>query len=132
MKHYRDESIIDSYNRDRLEREKKHRENMSLDDKLKAIKNNFDISDKLYGEFSSLKFKLDNERLLMGEFRKYQRELIELKSKLFDVFKTTWKELIMYSTDIPSKTFKTYSERFKIYDYNVKRHSFNGTIFDDN
>jgi len=132
MKHYRDESIIDSYNRDRLEREKKHRENMSLDDKLKAIKNNFDISDKLYGEFSSLKFKLDNERLLMGEFRKYQRELIELKSKLFDVFKTTWKELIMYSTDIPSETFKTYSERFKIYDYNVKRNSFNGTIFDDN
>lgn len=127
-----DESIIDSPKRNRLERERKYSETMSLEDKLESIKNNFDITDNLFGEYSSLKFKLNNERLLMGEFRKYQRELRTLKSELFNIFKISWKELIMHSEDIPSKTFKTYSIRFKRYDYNLERNSFNGTIFDDN
>ena len=71
------------------------------------------------------------KKIYINEFRKYQKELRRLKSVVFSVFKTTWNELIMHSKDIPSKTFKTYSKRFKMYDYDVKRNSFNGTIFND-
>ena len=105
-------------------------DNKTLEDKIKLIKENFDASDKKYGEYSNLKSKLNNGRLFLGEITRYQKELIEIKNEMFDLFKISWSNLIKYSNDIPSKTFNMYRARYKIYNYDVKRNNFDVTIFD--
>ena len=124
MKNYQDESLVHSYKRHMMEREN------ALEDKIKLIKENFDASDKKYGEYSNLKSKLNNGRLFLGEITRYQKELIEIKNEMFDLFEISWSNLIRYSNDIPTKTFNIYRARYKIYNYDVKRNNFNVTIFD--
>ena len=130
MKHYQDESILHSYKRHMSERENALENNITLEDKLNLIRSNFEASDNKFGKYSALKLKLNNERLLLGEFTKYQKELIEIKNEMFDLFKISWSNLIKYGNDVPSKTFNMYRKRYKMYNYDVKRNNFNVTIFD--
>ena len=130
MKRYQDESILKSYKRHMSERENVLENNKTLEDKLNLIRSDFEASDNKFGEYSALKLKLNNERLFLGEITKYQKELIEIKNEMFDLFKISWSNLIKYSNDIPPKTFNMYRARYKIYNYDLKRNTFNVTIFD--
>ena len=130
MKNYQDESIFHSYKRHMMERENALEDNRTLEDKINLIRSDFDASDKKFGEYSALKLKLNNERLFLGEITKYQKELIEIKNEMFDLFKISWSNLIKYGNDVPSKTFNMYRKRYKMYNYDVKRNNFNVTIFD--
>ena len=130
MKHYQDESILKSYKRHMIERENPLEDNKTLEDKLNLIRSDFEASDKKFGEYSALKLKLNNGRLFLGEVTKYQKKLIEIKNEMFDLFKISWSNLIKYGNDIPTKTFKMYRTRYKIYNYDMKRNTFNVTIFD--
>ena len=130
MKQYKDESIIHSYKRHKRERENPLKEDKTLEEKLKLINDNFDLSDKEYNRYSSIKFKLHNGRLFKGEITRYQKELINMKKEMFDTFNTTWYNLTKYQNDIPFDSFKRYKNRFDSYDYDVKRNKFKGSIFD--
>jgi len=130
MKHYQDESILHSYKRQMMERENALEDNSTLEDKLNLIRNNFEESDNKFGEYSALKLKLNNGRLFLGEFTKYQKEVIKIKNEMFDLFKISWSNLIKYNNDLPPKTFNMYRARYKIYNYDIKRNTFNVTIFD--
>ena len=130
MKNYQDESIFHSYKRHMMERENALEDNRTLEDKINLIRSDFEASDKKFREYSALKLKLNNGRLFLGEVTKYQKEVIEIKNEMFDLFKISWSNLIKYSNDIPTKTFNIYRARYKIYNYDVKRNNFNVTIFD--
>ena len=130
MKHYQDESILHSYKRHMKERENAVEDDTTLEDKLNLIRSDFEASDKKFGKYSALKLKLNNGRLFLGEITKYQKELIEIKNEMFDLFKISWSNLIKYGNDIPHKTFNMYRAKYKIYNYDVKRNNFNVTIFD--
>jgi len=77
-------------------------DNKTLEDKIKLIKSNFDIADKLYYKYSSINYQLNNGKLFKWEFIKYQKELNEIKTEMSDAFKTAW------ISGIPSKNFKIY------------------------
>ena len=83
-------------------------DNKTLEDKIKLIKSNFDIADKFYDKYSSIKYQLNNGKLFNGEVLKYQKELNEIKTEMPDAFKTAWIELNKYRSGIPSKNFKIY------------------------
>ena len=86
--------------------EREMQDNKTLEDKIKLIKSNFDIADKFYDKYSSINHQLNNGRLLLGEFTKYQKELNEIKTEMSDAFKTAWIELNKYRSGIPSENFK--------------------------
>ena len=83
-------------------------DNKTLEDKIKLIKSNFDIADKFYDKYSSIKHQLNNGKLFNGEVIKYQKELNEIKTEMSDAFKTAWIEHNKYRSGIPSENFKIY------------------------
>ena len=115
-KKYKDEYELQYLNMDKPLEDK-----ITLEDKLKLIKNNFDNADKKYLKYASTKSYLNSDKLFLGEVTRYKKELNKIKSELFDVFKTTWVDLIRYKYDLPSETFKRYHDRYKTYNYDVTR-----------
>ena len=122
------ESIVEKYKRHKEEREKPLM--ISLEKKLKLIEENFNLSDKEFNKYSTIKSKLTNGYLFLGEVTRLQKELKVMKDEMFDVFKKTWNDLLIYSKDIPSNTLKKYQIKFDIYNFDVTRNRFNETIFD--
>ena len=122
------ESIVEKYKRHKEEREKPLM--ISLEKKLKLIEENFNLSDKEFNKYSTIKSKLTNGYLFLGEVTRLQKELKVMKEEMFDVFKKTWNDLLIYSKDIPSNTLKKYQIKFDIYNFDVTRNRFNETIFD--
>ena len=128
MKSYQDEeSLVHSFGRHKLEREiiEYRDSNKTLEDKLQLIDENFNLSDEKYSKYSSMKFKLNNGKLFLGEATRYRKELRKMEEDLFNTFKKTWGDLIRYGKDIPSNKFKTYRVRYNTYNYNPARNRFN-------
>ena len=66
----------------------------SLDEKLKLIEENFNLSDKEFNKYSTIKSKLNNGTLFLGEFKRYEKELKEIRKDMFDSFKKTWYDIV--------------------------------------
>ena len=117
------ESIVEKYKRHKEEREKPLM--ISLEKKLKLIEENFNLSDKEFNKYSTIKSKLDNGTLFLGEVTRYKKELKEIRKDMFDIFKKTWYDLLRHSEDIPSDTLKKYQIKFDTYNFDIRRNTFN-------
>ena len=115
----------DEYELQYLSKRKPLEEHYTLEKKLEVIKKNFDISDKQFEKYSFIKSQLNNGNLLKGEFMRYQKELNKIKNEISDIFKKTWHDLNRYGYDLPSSTFKLYRQRYKNYNYDITRNTFN-------
>ena len=97
----------------------------SLDEKLKLIEENFNLSDKEFSKYSTIKSKLNNGTLFLGEVKRYEKELKEIRKDMFDSFKKTWYDIVRHSKDIPSDTLKKYQNKFDTYNVDITRNTFN-------
>ena len=97
----------------------------TLDEKLKLIEENFNLSDKEFNKYSTIKSKLNNGTLFLGEVKRYEKELKEIRKDVFDSFKKTWYGIVRYSKDIPSDTLKKYQNKFNTYNVDITRNTFN-------
>ena len=79
----------------------------------------------MFKKYLFIKNKLNGGRLFKGEIIKYQKELKKIKDETFDNFEKTWFNLNKYRYDIPSETFRLYHKRYKNYNYNITKNSFN-------
>tara|TARA_Y100000310_G_C20689623_1_gene821376 strand:- start:3209 stop:3520 length:312 start_codon:yes stop_codon:yes gene_type:complete len=84
-----------------------------LEDILKLMEKNFNLSDELDRKYSSMKLQLNGRNLFLGEMTKYRKEIKEIKNEMSDVLKKTWSDLIKYGESIPSETFIMYREKYK-------------------
>ena len=123
MKTYQDEgSLVYGFRRHKLGREEPIV--TSLDEKLKLINENFNLSDKEFNKYSTIKSKLNNGTLFLGEVKRYEKELKEIRKDMFDSFKKTRYTLLEYSKDIPSDTLKKYQNKFDTYNVDITRNTF--------
>jgi hypothetical protein len=97
----------------------------TLDEKLKLIEENFNLSDKEFNKYSTIKSKLNNGTLFLGEFKRYEKELKEIRKDMFDSFKKTWYDIVRHSKDISSDTLKKYQNKFDTYNVDLTRNTFN-------
>ena len=97
----------------------------SLDEKLKLIEENFNLSDKEFSKYSTIKSKLNNGTLFLGEVKGYEKELKEIRKDMFDSFKKIWYDIVRYSKDISSDTLKKYQNKFDTYNVDITRNTFN-------
>ena len=131
MKTYQDEgSLVYGFRRlyKRKPNHKLEREEpivKSLDEKLKLIEENFNLSDKEFSKYSTIKSKLNNGTLFLGEVKRYEKELKEIRKDMFDSFKKTWYDVVRYSKDIPSDTLEKYQNKFDTYNVDITRNTFN-------
>tara|TARA_B100000315_G_C14324134_1_gene472194 strand:- start:158 stop:583 length:426 start_codon:yes stop_codon:yes gene_type:complete len=124
FKKYKDKYELNSLKK-QISDYKQQVDNRTLEEKLNLMNENFEISDKGFKKYLSIKNKLNGGRLFKGEITRYQKELKKIKDETFDNFKKTWFDLNKYRCDLPSETFKIYHKRYKAYNYDITRNSFN-------